>query len=153
MFCQGDEITWGAAHTYTVSQKKKMNPRTSEPRRKQLFQGLTHSHAHILRSNFWVRLTTVQGELPPGNGQEWAEQGTGQTGRKLLKFWVCLTTASAWPLHPSQSPGASILRSSLSWEPTKHSLLHPSNPGTTDYNQRSNFLCPKQPKTIAWNWQ
>lgn len=52
LFCQGNKIAWGAAHPHTVSQKNS-TLETSEPRRKQLFQRLTHAHKHThTTSNF-----------------------------------------------------------------------------------------------------
>lgn len=97
---------------YLRKKKKKWTLELHNQEENNYFRDL-HTHTHTLRSNFWVRLTNYTGWTTTWKWARMSRTGEQETGRKLLKFWVCLTTASAWPLHPSQSPGASILRSSL----------------------------------------
>lgn len=141
---------------YHISEKQKeFNPRNFRAKKKTTISGThTHKHTHTT-SNFWVRLTTVQSELQPGKGREWAEWVAVRIGSKKAFEILHLPYNGIWLLHPSQSLVPAFLVVDESWTGWEPTCTHSSTPPIQVkwIITEGECLFPKQPKTIAWHWQ
>lgn len=122
--------------TVISEKQKEFNPRNFRTKKTTTISGThTHSQAYTYYGEplSKTNLTTVQGELQPGKGREWAGLKKAFEILHLPYNSQCLTPS------PLAEPSGSIFSSwwKLDWlRAYKHSFLHPSNPGTMDYNQR-----------------